>query len=146
MKNCLIFFVTLFLLTQCGSSVTELDPAMARLMGNWQLTDSASTKPVTLIIALDAANPPHDITPFLASGQGLLNDYTVRFYASIDGKISADTFKNTEIGGSAETVQAEQTYFSQLARIVRYQLVSDKELKLYYGGAQSGVLTFAKMN
>jgi hypothetical protein len=146
MKNYLIFLFTLLFLTQCRSSETKLDPVMARLLGNWQLTGTTSPSPVSLKIALDAANPPHDITPFLVSGKGLLNDYSARFYGSIDGKISADTFTNTEVGGASETVLAEQVYFSQLTRIVRYQLVSDSELKLYYGGPQSGVLTFTKMN
>jgi hypothetical protein len=146
MKNCLIFFFTLLLLTQCRSGETKIDPGMARLIGNWTLTDATSSGSVTLKIALDAANPPHDITPFLASGKGLLNEYSARFYGSIDGKISADTFTNTEVNGASETVLAEKIYFSQLTRLVRYQLVSDNELKLYYGGTQSGVLTFAKMN
>ncbi|GAB3766222.1 META domain-containing protein [Spirosoma pomorum] len=144
MKNVLIFFFTLLLLTQCRSGGTEIDPTMARLMGDWQLNNSTPFNPITLTIALDTANPPHDITPFLASGKGLLNKYTARFYASIDGKISADTFSNTEISGSSETIQAEQAYFDQLARIVRYQLVSENELVLYYGGSQSGSLTFKK--
>ncbi|QKZ11696.1 hypothetical protein [Spirosoma sp. KUDC1026] len=146
MKNCLIFFFSLFLLTQCRSGGPEIDPEMARLLGDWKLADSTLSGPVTLVIALDAANPPHDITPFLVSGRGLLNEYSTRFYGSIDGKISADTFTSTSINGASETVLAEKTYFSQLVRIVRFQLVNDTELKLYYGGPQSGVLTFTKTN
>ena len=115
-------------------------------MGHGGCVEPDSTYSVTLIFALDTANPPHDVTPFLASGKSSVNTYTVRLFATIDGTLSADNLGSTKIAGDPSATKFEQRYFTNLKAVVRYELASPSKLRLYHGGEEPHVMVYEKVN
>ncbi len=140
-----ILFAILIGTTQCGTKETTLAPQITNLIGTWRLVEPDSAYAVTLQFAYDTANPPQDITPFLASGKSPINEYTLRLFATIDGMMSADNLSSTKRGGTPEAMNFEQTYYTKLKSVARYELTNDNRLRLYHGGNLPRVLVYEKM-
>ncbi|RYF62746.1 MAG: hypothetical protein EOO39_29755, partial [Cytophagaceae bacterium] len=120
MKNRPIAFLLLLLLTsQCSQKEAIVAPKIATLIGTWKLVQPDSTYDVTLEFAYDSANPPHDITPFLANGKASVNTYTLRLFATLDGVLVADNLASTNVAGTPDAMAFEQTYFTNLKAAVR---------------------------
>ncbi|GAB3981257.1 hypothetical protein GCM10028806_50650 [Spirosoma terrae] len=128
----------------CGKRNREVAPALANLIGTWQLADSDSSYAVTLEFAYDDRNPPIDITPFLASGKSSVNQYSARMFATIDGTMQINELANTEIAGTSAAMQFEANYFAKLRSVVRFEETSSNELRLFHGGSTPGSLLFKK--
>lgn len=141
-----IYLVLLLFLARCGQQQSELSPKIAALMGTWQLVAPDTTFKVNLIIGLDTANPPQDITPLLATGQSAVNSYSLRLFATLDGTMSADAWANTKVAGTPSAMTFEQTYFIDLQAVVRYDMPTPNRLYLFHGGSQPRVLTYQKVN
>lgn len=116
------------------------------LIGSWRLIEPDSTFGTTLQLVVDPNNPPIDITPFNATGKLAVNTYKARLFASADGKSSVDMVSSTEIGGSTQALQFEQSYLANLQAVVRYEITPQNLLRLYHGGSKPGVLVFKKAN
>ena len=145
MKNVTILSLLLLLVTsRCGQKETVLAPQITNFIGTWRLIEPDSSYVVTLQFAYDTANPPHDVTPFLASGKASVNDYTLRLFATLDGMLSADDLISTKKAGTTAAMTFEQTYLMNLQAVVRYKLTADNRLELYHGGAQPHVLVYEK--
>lgn len=145
MRYAFFLAVLLLTMTQCTRQEPTLAGPIANLAGTWQLLEPASPYTITLQIALDTANPPHDITPFRASGQSSVNVYNVRLYVTLDGTMQADAVGSTKMAGSPEAMNVEQTYFTSLKAVVRYELTKTNQLRLYHGGVVPGVLVYEKL-
>ncbi len=147
MKNLTIVSILFIILTsQCKQEETVVAPQIANLIGTWRLVEPDSSYAVTLTFAYDMENPPHDITPFLASGKAQVNTYTLRLFATLDGMMSADDLASTKVAGSPEAMKAEQTYFTNLKAAVRYELTTDNsQLRLYHGGEQPHLMVYKRM-
>ena len=144
MKYVAIAVLALLFLTRCG---TDEEPVVALqvkpLIGTWRLIQPDSTYGVTLELVVDPNNPPIDITPFDATGKSAVNTYKARLFAAADGKASVDNVSSTKMGGSPQALQFEQTYLTSLQSVVRYEVTTQNQLRLYYGNAQSsGVLVY----
>lgn len=142
----LICAILLPLLIQCGQQESALSPKIAALVGTWRLIAPDTTFRVDLVIGLDTANPPHDVTPLLATGQSAVNTYTLRLFATLDGTMSAESWMNTKVAGTPSALTFEQTYFTNLQAVVRYDMPTQNRLYLYHGGGQPHVLTYEKTN
>ena len=134
------------LLSSCGSKEVELAPQIKSLIGTWKLVEPDSSYAVTLQIEYDTANPPHDVTPFLVTGKSAVNDYNLRLFATIDGMLSADNLSSTKKAGTPEAMKFEQSYFTNLRAVVRYELINEKRLRLLHGGEQPHLLVYEKLN
>ena len=132
------------LLTQCSQEKREVAPSVAKLVGTWQLIEPDSSYAVTLRLALDTANPPNDIIHFKASGQSAINTYTAFLSAAVDGYMVVTSVGSTKMAGPPKAMTAEQAYFTNLRAVVRYELPTDNQLRLYYGGERAGVLVYKK--
>ncbi|MBD2752183.1 META domain-containing protein [Spirosoma validum] len=141
-----IALLFLGLTTRCGKKESVVAPNIAALVGTWQLIEPDSTNGVTLQFAYDSRNPPQDITPFNVSGRAAVNGYTLRLFATLDGTMSADNLGYTDMAGSPQAMQFEQTYFASLNAVARFDLPTSGRLRLYHGGSQPGVLTYKKVN
>src|SRR4051812_39514771 len=134
MKNRPIAFLLLLLLTsQCSQEEAIVAPKIANLIGTWRLVQPDSSYAVTLKFAYDTANPPHDITPFLANGKSSVNTYTLRLFATLDGVMVAENLASTNVTGTPEAMTFEQAYFTNLKAAVRYELTTNDQLRLYHG-------------
>lgn len=136
----------LLFLAQCGQQQSELSPKIAALIGTWQLVTADTTVKIVLTMGLDTANPPQDITPFLATGQSTVNAYSLRLFATLDGTMSAESWTNTKVAGPPSATAFEQTYFTNLQAVARYEMPTQNRLYLYHGGSQPRVLTYEKVN
>lgn len=145
MKHIAIAAFAILLLTRCSPDRREVPPSVAKLVGAWQLTGPDSSYAVTLRLALNPANPPKDITHFEASGQSAVNSYNAFLSAAVDGLMVVTSVNATERGGPLPAMQAEQTYFTNLRAVVRYDMPSDNQLRLYFGGVKPGVLAFRRV-
>ncbi len=116
------------------------------LIGTWRLAMPDSTYGATLRLAVDADNPPADITPFDASGKLAVNTYSARLFAAADGKATLDQVSSTRIAGSPQATQFEQTYLDNLRTVVRFEVDAPDRIRLYYGSARgSGVLVYKRL-
>ena len=140
-----VFVLILLSLTRCGSKEVALAPQITNLIGTWRLVQPDSSYAVTLEFAFDTANPPHDVTPFLASGKSPINDYTLRLFATIDGMMSADDLSSTKRGGTPDAMTFEQTYYKNLRAVARYELTTNNQLRLYHGGDLPRVMVYEKV-
>ncbi|MFD2932170.1 META domain-containing protein [Spirosoma flavum] len=142
----IVSLLLLLLLSQCSQKETVVAPQIAHLIGTWRLVEPDSSYAVTLHFAYDKDNPPHDITPFLASGKSSVNSYTLRLFATLDGMMSADNLASTKVGGTPEATTFEKTYFANLEAAVRYELTADNRLRLFHGGAPPHIMVYKRMN
>ncbi|GAB3642179.1 META domain-containing protein [Spirosoma arcticum] len=145
MKTTLLAAFVILLMTQCSREEREVAPSVAKLVGTWQLVEPDSAYAVTLLLALDTANPPNDIIHFKANGKSAINTYNASLSAAVDGLMVVTSVGSTKIGGSPEATTVEQAYFASLRDVVRYELPTDNRLRLYYGGNKSGVLVYKKI-
>lgn len=146
MKSLLIAVCIILLMAQCGRAEREVAPGVAKLVGTWQLIGPDSAYAVTLVLALDTANPPNDVIHLKANGQSAINGYTAFLSAAADGLMVVTSLISTKIGGSPGATTVEQAYFTNLRAVVRYELPADNRLRLYYGGDKPGVLIYKKIN
>lgn len=145
MKHIAIAVFAILLMTQCSREEREIAPAVAKLVGTWQLAGPDSSYAVTLLLALDTANPPNDIIHFKASGQSGINSYNAFLSAAVDGLMVFTSVNATKMADPPPTTQVEQTYLTNLRAVVRYDLPSDNQLRLYYGGDKPGVLVYRRV-
>ena len=143
--NIFLLVVLFALFNRCGSKEVVLAPQIENLIGTWKLVEPDSSYAVTLVFALDTRNPPLDITPFLASGKSSVNDYDVRLFATIDGMMSAENLGSTKRAGTTEAMQFEQTYFTNLKAVVRYEMIAQNRLRLLHGGSLPHVMIYEKV-
>ncbi len=141
-----VVILILFLTNQCRQKESIVAPQIANLVGTWRLVEPDSSYATTLRFAYDTANPPHDVTPFKASGKAAMNEYTVNMFATLDGMLSADELGSTKVAGSAEATAFEQTYFTNLKAVVRYEIISDNRLHLIHGASQPHLLVYRRVN
>lgn len=146
MRNIIVAAFVILLLTQCGEDKREVAPSVAKLVGTWQLTEPDSSYATTLVFALDTANPPKDIIHFSASGKAAVNTYTAFLSAAVDGLMVFTSVGSTKIAGPPQAMQFEQTYFTSLNDVVRFELPTDNRLRLYHGGERGGVLVYKRIN
>lgn len=142
----IVFLLIVLLASQCSQKEAVVAPKIASLIGTWKLIDPDSPYDVTLTFAYDSANPPHDITPFLANGKASINTYTLRLFATLDGMLVADNLASTYVSGSPEAMTFEQAYLTNLKAVVRYDVTSDDYLRVYHAGAQPHVMIYKRMN
>jgi heat shock protein HslJ len=141
-----LFLASLVVLNGCKSKDVILAPQIANLVGTWRLVEPDSSYQVTLTFALDTANPPLDITPFLANGKSSVNDYSVRLFATIDGVMSAENLGSTERAGTPEATTFEQRYFTNLKAVVRFDMITPDRLRLQHGGESPHVMIYKRVN
>ncbi|MBD2702538.1 META domain-containing protein [Spirosoma sp. BT702] len=147
LRNVLLTALSLFSLlvfTQCSKKDNELSPKIASLIGNWQLAEPNSSYEVNLNFTLDEKNPPNDVTPLFGGGRSSVNEYNARFFATVDGMMVVDPIGSTKVAGEPAAMQFEQTYYTNLRAVVRYELTSD-QLKLSYGGDKPGTLVYKRV-
>lgn len=144
MRYVAVTMLVVLMLTQCRPDKREVAPSVAKLVGTWRLAGPDSTYAVTLVLALDTANPPNDIIHFEASGQSAVNTYTGFLSAAVDGLMVVTGIGSTKLAGPPEATRTEQAYFTNLRAVVRYDLPADNQLRLYYGGDKPGVLVYKK--
>ncbi|WP_461082405.1 META domain-containing protein [Spirosoma flavus] len=140
----LLSLISLLTLTQCSKKNDDLSPKIATLLGNWQLVDPTSAYEVNLNFTLDEKNPPNDVTPLFGGGRSPVNEYSARFFATIDGMMVVDPISSTKVGGEPAAMQFEQAYYTNLKAVVRYELTAD-QLKLTYGGDKPGELVYKRV-
>ena len=145
MKNVVIAAVVVLLLAQCSQGKLEVPPSIQKLVGTWQLTEPDSTYAVTLVFALDTANPPRDITHFLANGKSSINTYNAFLSAGVDGFMVVTDVVSTQIGGSPDATQREQTYLNSLRNVVQFKMPTDNLLRLLHGGTKPGTLVYKRI-
>lgn len=145
MKVALVALLLIVSMTGCGKEEVELSPKITNLIGKWRLTEPSSAYGVTLEFTYDSANPPHDVTPFLVNGMSSVNDYNIRFFAAIDGMMTTSNLSSTKKGGSTDAMQFEQTYFENLRAVVRYELPTDNQLRIYHGGSEPHLLIYERV-
>lgn len=147
MTNRIIIWLLFLLLTNgCSQKESVVAPQIASLLGTWQLIEPDSSYAVTLNIAYDTANPPHDVTPFKATGKSSVNDYSVNLFATLDGMLSADELGSTKKAGPPEAMIVEQTYFTNLKAAVQYKIITNNQLRITHGGSQPHVLVYKRLN
>lgn len=140
-----LLFSSLVVLNGCKSKDVILAPQIASLVGTWQLVEPDSSYAVTLVFTLDTANPPLDITPFLASGNSSVNDYNVRLFATIDGMMSAENLGSTQRAGTSDATKFEERYFTNLKAVVRFDMITPDRLRLQHGGESPHVMTYKRI-
>jgi hypothetical protein len=145
MKNVVIAALVILLLVQCSQDKREVAPGVAKLVGTWQLIEPDSPFDVTLLLELDTANPPNDVTHFKVNGKSAINLYHGFLSAAVDGMMVFTGVGSTRMGGAPEAMSAEQTYFNKLKTVVRYELPNDNLLRLYHGGEIPGALVYKKI-
>lgn len=145
MKHWAIAALVMLLMTQCSREKRGVAPGVAKLVGTWQLAGPDSAYAVTLLLALDTANPPNDIIHFKANGQSAINTYNAFLSAAVDGLMVITNVGSTKMAGPPEATKTEQTYFTNLRAVVRYELPTDNQLRLLYGGDNPGVLVYEKI-
>jgi hypothetical protein len=141
-----LFITSFIVLNGCKSKDVILSPQIANLVGSWRLVEPDSSYTVTLSFALDTANPPLDITPFLATGKSSVNDYNLRLFATIDGMMSADNLGSAEKAGTPEATKFEQRYFTNLKAVVRFDMITPDKLRLQHGGESPHVMIYKRIN
>lgn len=147
MKNSVLLpLLPMLMLGGCSHKETELAPQITGLIGTWQLVEPDSSFAVTLQFAYDTNNPPHDVTPFKASGKSSVNNYTVNLFATLDGMLVADELSSSKIAGSSAATAFEQTYFTNLKAVVRYELTSNNRLQLTHGGSLPHIMVYKRVN
>ena len=130
----------------CRSKDVVLAPQIASLVGTWRLVEPDSSYTVTLTFALDTANPPLDITPFLANGKSSVNDYNVRLFATIDGMMSSENLGSTKKAGTLKATEFEQRYFTNLRAVVRFDMITPDKLRLRHGGESPHFMIYERVN
>ena len=135
----------LLLLDGCHREELVLAPAIVSLVGTWRLIEPDSTYGVTLTIDLDTKNPPHDVTPFLASGKSPTNEYTLQLFAAIDGMMSSANLSSTKRGGTQQALTFEKRYYVNLRAAARYELPALNQLRLHHGGEPPYVMVYEKI-
>lgn len=145
MKNWAMAAFVMLLTTQCSREKREVAPGVAKLAGTWQLAGPDSSYAITLLLALDTTNPPNDVIHFKANGQSAINTYNAFLSAAVDGLMVVTSVGSTKMVGTPEATRIEQTYFSNLRAVVRYELPTDNRLRLLYGGDKPGVLVYGRI-
>lgn len=146
LSTAFLLISSLVVLNGCRSKDIVLAPQIANLVGTWKLVEPDSSYAVTLVFALDTANPPLDITPFLASGKSSVNDYNVRLFATIDGVMSAENLGSTEKAGTPEATKFEERYFKNLKAVVRFEMLTPDRLRLQHGGESPYAMIYRRLN
>ena len=151
MKTLLLMAVAVFTLGGCQPDETTVPAQPEQLVGEWQLVEPASPYQVTLKLGQDSASA----FPFTyrLSGECAVNLYYGAFrYNNSGGLINPESrvgifdLSATKRSGTPEAMQFEQIYFAGLRAVNRYELTNRNRLRLYYEGAQSGVLVYKKIN
>ncbi|OIN57109.1 META domain-containing protein [Arsenicibacter rosenii] len=151
MKTILLFFASLiamaFSCERNDETVVALSAATAKLDGTWKLVEPATPYTITLELnlmpatatALTASNV------YEATGKAPINSYFTKLTQpkpAESDQVIVDGIGSTKVGGPAEVMQAEQTYFTNLKNVTRYELTTQNRLRLHHS---SGVLVYEKI-
>ncbi len=154
MKALLLLITSMLLFTACQPEEVSVSTQFEQLVGEWRLVEPASAYAVTMNIAVDASvSTIAGVRAYMFTGRAPVNTYFQRVTfsdgthpeagpartASVGGVVA------TKIGGSPEATQFEQTYFTNLRAVNRYELTNQNRLRLHYGGTQPGVLVYEKI-
>lgn len=137
----LFVFVTFF---GCHRDPAVVPPNAVKLIGTWELREPLPPYPVRLQLALDADNPPRDVTPFVISGTIAGSRYEGRSSAGLDG-LFVITGLNELLPATGSDV-FRQTYLTNLRAVVQFSYTTDNRLRLTYGSAQPGMLVYEKID
>ena len=143
--------VVLLSFSGCGrenDKAQDLNPDNTRqLVGNWQLTQPASTTVTLLTVDIDqlSGGTASGIYSLKLSGSAPVNTYitTAKLINWATGSIEVTGITSTKKAGTAEAMRFEQMYYANLQAVNRYELTGTDKLSLYYPG---GVLLYKKMN
>lgn len=135
MKPYLVAMVLLlFNACQPGEEVIEADSS--QLAGSWRLVEP-SANGVTL--RLTQQMPPYTVftavQTFLVNGESTVNSYSTQFSIPhpSSSSVTVAPIGSTKKAGPPEAMQFEQTYFTSLRTVVRYELTNQNRLRLYHG-------------
>ncbi|GAB4042579.1 META domain-containing protein [Spirosoma jeollabukense] len=150
MKTGLLVGIVTLLMSFSGCEREEVvQPVnINELIGEWKLVEPGSFN-VTLVIDPVAQTLQLPSVPRLnLSGKSLVNTYnsSLSYKDNKPSEITISEISATQMAGSSEAMQFEQTYFANLKAVNRYELTSNNRLRLYYDGAQTGTLVYEKTN
>ncbi len=152
MKPICAFVVFLLITAACKPEETVVPAEPEQLAGDWKLIEPVSTYQISLRLAQDTATLSVIPFGFRLSGESSINCYSGVFSYNAGNlmdarsQVAISRFGSTQRGGSSEAMQFEQVYFTHLRAANRYDLTDQNHLRLYYGGAQPGVLVYNRMN
>ncbi|RIV18256.1 META domain-containing protein [Fibrisoma montanum] len=147
MKQIMMCLFMFALMSFTGCEREELiNPAKpSQLTGTWRLVAPTSPYAITLQLAVNVtASTTPGVTPFDATGQSAVNNYFTLLTASADGTMTMGVIGATKKAGPADAMQFEQTYFSNLRTVTRYELTNQNRLRLYYGDNGANVLIYER--
>lgn len=128
----------------CENTKEEvLPPGSGELVGSWQLIEPGSAYKITLTIERDAQSGNYRLL-----GQSSVNQYFATVanpalsVSSTANLFSIQNLGSTKMAGPVEAMQFEQTYFTNLRAVKRYELTNQNKLRLFYEGDSSGVLIY----
>ncbi|MBD2752182.1 META domain-containing protein [Spirosoma validum] len=114
------------------------------LVGTWTLVEPNAYK-VTLVIdpIPQTTQLPSPLPTFNLSGESAVNQYNsvLTYQASNQSQIAISPIGSTKKAGPSEAMQFEQTYYTNLKAVNRYELTNQNRLRFYYDG---GVLVYEK--
>ncbi|GAB3501563.1 hypothetical protein GCM10027341_28530 [Spirosoma knui] len=152
MKTLFLFCIAALLMSFSGCERTDdVSPKSAspdQLLGTWYLSEPQSPYRIRLTIEEDSAST----MPFSLriSGESSVNlyfgvmNYNAGGLSDPSSQIAVRELGATMRGGSSEAMQFEQTYFTTLKKVSRYELAGQNRLRLHYGGEQTGMLVYER--
>lgn len=146
-----IFVLVAFLLlsaSTCQPGETVISPVdVEQIAGSWKLIKPLGYD-VTLVIERGFQTwerEPDKV--FKLSGKSSVNLYTssLSYENRNDSRVTVGTIGSTKMAGPPEAMQFEQSYYTSLQAVTRYELTNQNRLRLYYGTSESGVLEYEKI-
>lgn len=152
MKTILLFVASLvamaFSCERNDETVVALSASTAKLDGTWKLVEPAT--PYTITLELNAIPVNATVLTaarmYEATGKAPVNSYFTKLTQpkpAESDQVVVDGIGSTKIAGPTEAMQAEQTYFTNLKNVTRYELTTQNRLRLYHSG---GMLVYEKIN
>ncbi|GAB3546723.1 META domain-containing protein [Spirosoma fluminis] len=147
MKALCLFCIAALLMSFSGcernNGITRsIDPK--DLVGTWTLIEPVTQYTTTLVFHVDpTANTVAGTIALTVNGKAPVNTYFARADASDKGRFEFGQIGSTKMAGPAEAMQFEQTYFTTLQSLNRYELISPDRLKLY-STESSGILVYKR--
>ncbi|WP_083882535.1 META domain-containing protein [Fibrisoma limi] len=140
-----LFMFALMSFTGCDREELLNPTNPTQLTGTWRLIAPTSPYAITLQLAVNvSASTIPGVMPFDVTGQSAVNNYFALLTTSANGDVSIGGIGATKKAGPAEAMQFEQTYFSNLSAITRYELTNQNRLRLYYGENGTKVLIYER--
>ena len=119
--------------------------AVQQVLGSWKLVQPASNFALTLNVDVDqySGGTASGIYALKLTGKAAVNSYftSARLIDWSTGHIEVAEVGTTQLAGSAEAMQVELTYYTNLKAVSRYELTDKNRLRLYHSG---GLLVYEK--